>query len=84
MAKKGPGRPKGSRNKRTVEIQERLQSADPIGQILALAAETDDPEFRLKCLLGVLPYGYARLAASTIDLKGALMGDFTLNVNLSK
>lgn len=79
----GAGRKKGTPNKATAPIREAIAAKDPIGKLFEIVENTEDEDLRVRALLGVLPYGFPRLAASQVDLKSALMGNVTLKVNLN-
>ena len=66
----GKGRPKGSRNKRTLEVREKLDAlgCDPIEGLARLAAEATDPEFKRRCLADLVPYYAPRLQATKLDV----------------
>ena len=69
------GRPKGSRNKRSLEVQARLKAMDfdPVAMLVSFAQDEDeDKEFRRKCAADVLPYLYPRLQATKVDISGKI------------
>ena len=78
------GRQKGTPNKATAEIRERIDSNDPIGRLFELADECrteGERDLEARTLTAVLPYAYPRLAASSIDVKALLTGPTALHVH---
>lgn len=76
-ARVGAGRPKGTRNLRTVaatellaQAQERFPDFNPIAALIALASEPDtDPVLAKECYVAVLPYMAPRFRPVEADIE---------------
>jgi hypothetical protein len=65
----GAGRPKGSANKRTREIQARIEASglSPLDYMLGVMSDQSaDPAMRLDAAKAAAPYVHARLSATEI------------------
>jgi len=74
--KKGQGgRPKGSKNKRTVELKERLEElgADPIAVLVELMGSSEDEKIRTDCAKTLTGYLYPRLKSVELDVKADVL-----------
>jgi len=69
-ARQGAGRPRGSKNKRTIELHERLEALDfdLVGGLVEMANDSEDEKIRLDARKTLMPYVYPRLAAQDISL----------------
>lgn len=57
------GRKKGTPNKRTVEITERLKDEDILGSLIEIAKTTDEESIKVKIYLDLLRYCYPQRKA---------------------
>lgn len=73
----GSGRKKGTPNKRTLEIQERLKGVDIIGELLEIARTTEKEETKVSVYKELLKYCYPQLKAIDFDMGKS-------NVNIQK
>ena len=73
----GSGRKKGTPNKRTAEIQERLKGEDIVGELLKIAKTTYKEETKVAVYKELLKYCYPQLKAVDVDLGNS-------NVNIQK
>lgn len=71
------GRKKGTPNKRTAEIQERLKGIDIVGELLEIARTTDKEETKVSVYKELLKYCYPQLKAVDVDMGNS-------NVNIQK
>ncbi|CAB4137474.1 hypothetical protein UFOVP317_39 [uncultured Caudovirales phage] len=71
--REGSGRPKGSRNKKTIAQTEAIEKAGitPLEYILAvLRDETQEQSVRLDAAHKAAPYVHAKLATGTVNVNG--------------
>lgn len=73
----GSGRKKGTPNKRTAEIQERLKGVDIVGELLEIARTTEKEETKVAVYKELLKYCYPQLKAVDMDMGNS-------NVNIQK
>ena len=74
---RGRGRPKGSRNKRSLTLQEKLAALrfDPVTALARIAMNRKNPvELRLKAAAEAAPYVHAKLRLSEVAVTGADRG----------
>lgn len=71
----GSGRKKGTPNKRTAEIQERLKGVDIVGELLEIARTTKKEETKVSVYKELLKYCYPQLKAVDVD-----MGNSSVNI----
>lgn len=64
----GSGRKKGTPNKRTAEIQERLKGVDIVGELLEIARTTEKEETKVSVYKELLKYCYPQLKAVDVDM----------------
>lgn len=64
----GSGRKKGTPNKRTAEIAERLKGIDIVGELLKIARTTDKDDLKVTVYKELLKYAYPQLKAVELDL----------------
>ena len=62
------GRKKGTPNKRTAEIAERLKGVDIVGELLEIARTTEKEETKVAVYKELLKYAYPQLKAVELDL----------------
>lgn len=77
----GAGRPKGSKNKRSLEIQERLDElgVDPIEGMAVIAMDpTTSPELKLSCYKELAQYVAPKRKA--VDMNATMDGSFSIEV----
>lgn len=80
-ARPGAGRPKGKPNKRTQEIQDRLDEldCDPIEGMAMIAVDpTSDPALKFQCFKELAQYVAPKRKA--IDMNATLDGSFNIEV----
>jgi len=80
-ARPGAGRPKGSPNKRTAEIQERLAEldCDPIEGMAMIAADpTNSNELKFSCYKELAQYIAPKRKA--VDMNATLDGGFSVEI----
>jgi hypothetical protein len=80
-ARPGAGRPKGSTNKKSQEIQDRLEElgVDPIEGMAMLASDpTSTPELKLQCFKELAQYVAPKRKA--VDMNASLDGSFSIEV----
>lgn len=80
-ARPGAGRPKGKPNKRTQEIQDRLDEldCDPIEGMAMIAVDpTSDPNLKFQCFKELAQYVAPKRKA--IDMNATLDGSFNIEV----
>lgn len=69
------GRKKGSLNRRTVELTERLEQlgCDPVAGLVSIAADqTATLELRARCYESLLPYLYPKRKAIDVTVAGEI------------
>jgi hypothetical protein len=67
---KSGGRQKGTPNKRTVALAERLEAlnCDPVSELVSLAQDTDiDPSIRVRCYTELLAYLHPKRKAVEVS-----------------
>lgn len=71
LAKKGPGRPKGSKNRRAQSCREYLEekSINLIEQTLARIPNIKEPKDQVDALIKLFPYVYPKLTSITVETK---------------
>lgn len=62
------GRKKGTPNKRTAEIAERLKGVDIVGELLEIARTTEKEETKVAVYKELLKYAYPQLKAVELDI----------------
>ena len=72
------GRRKGTPNKKTSEIIERLKDEDIVGSLLEIANTTEKEEIKLKVYIELMKYVYPQRKA--VDLNAA-DNDYTIYIN---
>jgi hypothetical protein len=80
-ARPGAGRPKGSTNKRSQEIQDRLDDlgVDPIEGMAMIASDpTSTPELKYQCFKELAQYVAPKRKA--VDMNATLDGSFNIEV----
>lgn len=63
------GRKKGTPNKRTVDIMERLKGVDLVGEMLEIAHTTDKDEIKVTIYKELMKYCYPQRKAVEVDLE---------------
>lgn len=81
--RKGPGRPKGSRNKRTIQQIEAVKASGltPLEYLVSVYQNEENPEtMRLKAASDAAPYVHQRLSAVDMDISSEknAASDYTL------
>jgi hypothetical protein len=77
----GAGRPKGAKNKRTQEIQDRLEEldCDPIeGMAMISADPTTSPELKFQCYKELAQYVAPKRKA--VDMTSTIDGNYNIQV----
>ena len=80
----GAGRPKGSKNKRTIALLERLEELnfDLIGGLVDMAENSEDEKIRLEARKTLMPYAYPRLASQDISLSSDNWPDVLIELRM--
>jgi len=80
-ARPGAGRPKGSKNKRTTALEERIVElgGDPIRTLVSLCG-SDDDRTRLDAAKSLLPYLLPRLASQDLNISGETLANVILEI----
>lgn len=79
--REGAGRPAGSKNKRTQEIEDKLAAlnCDPIEGMAMIAVDpTSGPELKFQCFKELAQYVAPKRKAVEMDIEGS--GSFNINV----
>lgn len=79
--RKRPGRPKGSRNRRTLSAMEKMRDlgCDPLEELVKIgnkALRDEDNHLAASCFKEIATYIYPKLKA--LDISGDLAGDFII------
>lgn len=65
------GRKKGTPNRRTAEISERLKGIDIVGELLEIARTTEKEDTKVTVYKELLKYAYPQLKAVEVDIDKA-------------
>ena len=81
-ARPGAGRPKGSKGKRTIALEERLRElgGDPFAVLVDICSGGEDERIRVDAAKALLPYLYPRLASQDLNVTGETLQNVILEI----